>query len=475
MTISIRQRLTIWYSIVLSFGLIVFSFVLWSMLWYQLRSDLDDSLRNQARGLEEYLRIEEGDATANLTLEVDEYSRSMPFDHLLAVFDARGNIIYANTPVKGILPRGWMSANSADSSTEVKWMGRRYLAITRTAKLQSGRVYLFIAESTAPVDHALRRLSTLLLAVLPIFICGGAAGGFWLSRRALSPVDDIVTKARSIGADNLSERLVSKNTNDEVQRLTDTFNEMLGRLEASFARISQFTADASHELRTPISVIRLAAEKAIRKSRPEVEYREALQSIQAEAEGMSHLIENLLYLARLGSGSAADQFAPVNLSEAVRAACDEVKALATNKRILLTQHFEDSSVFVFGSFTSLERLALILLDNAIKYTPEQGAVSVSVQSLNGDAILRVADSGGGVPEDMKSRIFERFFRGDKSRNRDDGGYGLGLAIAKAIAEQHSGSIEIGASDLGGSLFSVILRRLDETELHPLSLETKIPV
>jgi two-component system heavy metal sensor histidine kinase CusS len=472
---ALSIRLTIWYSIVLSFGLIVFSFVVWYMLRHQLRSDLDDSLRNQARGLEEYLRIEEGDPSANLVQEVDEYSRSMPFDHLLAVADARGDILYANTSVQSVLPRDWTSANSANRQTEIKWMGRRYLAITRIAKLQSRRVYLFIAESTAPADHALRRLSTVLLAVLPIFICGGAAGGFWLSRRALSPVNDLINKARSISADNLAERLVARNTNDEIQRLTDTFNEMLGRLEASFARISQFTADASHELRTPTSVIRLAAEKAMRKSRPEAEYREALQQIQAEAEGMGHLIENLLYLARLESGSAADQFAPVNLSEAVREACDEVMALATRKHISLTWHFDDSSVFVCGSLTSLERLAVILLDNAIKYTPEWGAVSVHVQALDGNATLRVADSGGGVPADVKSRIFERFFRADKSRNRDDGGFGLGLAIAKAIAEQHSASIEVGASDLGGSLFSVTMRRASEAEVRALPLESKIPI
>jgi heavy metal sensor kinase len=272
----------------------------------------------------------------------------------------------------------------------------------------------------------------------------------------LAPVDAITRTARNINAANLNSRLEKLDTGDELQRLSDTLNEMLSRIESAFQRVSQFTADASHELRTPISLMRTEAEIALRKSRDESEYQEALRHILSEAERTSTLIEKLLSLARADAGRETLDIRPLNLRETVQKVTNEWQQVINDHRLNIIQNLADQDLYIAGDRTALVRLASILLDNAVKYTPAGGNIEIGLHPFNGNAVFTVKDTGIGISDNDQPRVFERFYRADKARSRELGGAGLGLAIAHLIVEQHGGSIRVKSSLGNGSQFVVLL-------------------
>jgi signal transduction histidine kinase len=231
---------------------------------------------------------------------------------------------------------------------------------------------------------------------------------------------------------------------------------MLGRIESSFLRVTQFTADASYELRTPIALIRTEAEIALRKSRTEEEYRYALFHVLTEAETTSSMVEKLLSLARADSGREALEIRPVDLREMVMRAAGEWRTVASLRTLEFTDDVTGGNLLVAGDKTALQQLLNILLDNAVKYTPVPGRVSLSLEDRGDKAVLKVADSGIGIAPEDQTRIFERFYRADKARSRELGGAGLGLAIALWIVQQHHGSIAVESTPGKGSTFEVQL-------------------
>ncbi|HLH01437.1 MAG TPA: ATP-binding protein [Bryobacteraceae bacterium] len=434
--LPVRTRLTVWYTAVLSLGLIAFSLFVWLTLRHLLYTDLQTALENQARGFEEYLHIEERGHAPNLIHEMDEFSKSMPQEHVLTVFDASGRVLYNNG--------------------RRRWKHKHELTTTRSIALERGPVRAELAVSDQSAAHAVSLLGWLLALAVPVFVMVAAGGGYWLSGKALAPVDRITERARTIGVRNLSARLEVPATRDELQRLTETWNGMLARLEAAVTRISRFTADASHELRTPVAIIRLAAENALRKPRPEAEYRAALEKIQRESESMTQLIEDLLFLARADAEEDVPTLELVELRTLVDNVCSDLAPLSAAKEIRLECALPPASIRVAGRAADLRRMLVILLDNAIKYTPAGGAIRVALEHENDRVTLRVEDSGIGIPEEARSRVFQRFFRVDSSRSKDSGGFGLGLAIAQAIIERHNASIELQSKPAGGCVFQVSL-------------------
>jgi heavy metal sensor kinase len=321
----------------------------------------------------------------------------------------------------------------------------------------------YFAQAAAPLDDfymALHRFATLLLVSIPILLFSAAAGGYWMSRRALAPVDQITHTARSISVQNLSRRLLVPQTHDELQRLSETLNSMLERLEAAFKKIIQFTADASHELRTPVAVMRTRTELSLRKPRSADEYRETLAQVHSELEKTSELVERLMLLARADYGVEALQLSTTDLREIVREVCGQGKMLSAAKEIDFRQQIQEIPLWVKADAHALRRLFLILVDNAVKYTPQGGRVDVVVGQENGFAIGEVRDTGIGIaPEDLPN-VFERFYRADKARSRESGGVGLGLSIGRWIAEAHGGTIDVQSSPGGGSIFRVRLPLFD---------------
>jgi heavy metal sensor kinase len=318
----------------------------------------------------------------------------------------------------------------------------------------------FTIQVAAPLhdlQEGLREAAWVLLPMLPIMLLLAAAGGHWLARRALAPVDEITRTARSLSADSLSSRLTVPRTSDEIERLSTTLNEMLERLEASFRRVSRFTADASHELRTPLAVMRTTAEVALRAPDEQREARAALEQILAEVERTSHLTENLLLLAKADSGAGALPRQPVDLTAAVGEACTQAGVLAQVKGLTLATELPSAErLWVAGDPHALRRLFLILLDNAVKYTPAGGRIDVTVRENGQSVVGEVRDSGIGIAPDDLPHVFDRFYRADRARSREHGGAGLGLAIARWIAESHGGAITVASEIERGSRFEVRL-------------------
>jgi signal transduction histidine kinase len=254
----------------------------------------------------------------------------------------------------------------------------------------------YTIQVAAPLNEfhrALERFRLILWLSAPILLIGAGLGGYWISRRALTPVDQITAAADSISIRNLSDRLEVPNTSDELQRLSETLNRMLTRLDDSVQRMSQFTADASHELRAPVSLILTTAELAVKTHRTDSEYHADLVQILAEAERTTRLIDSLLLLARADAGQAGLQLEPTNLSTPVSEALSQAQKLAAEKNIELVEHSPSTPVIVSGDSDALRRLAFILVDNAIKYTPEGGRVDAHVLANGRHAELRVVDTG----------------------------------------------------------------------------------
>jgi signal transduction histidine kinase len=272
---------------------------------------------------------------------------------------------------------------------------------------------------------------------------------------------------RSIGGSNLSDRLERLTTGDELQRLSDTLNEMLARIEGAFLRITQFTADASHELRTPISLIRTEAEIVLRKPRGDQEYREALRHILLASERTSSLVEELLALARADSGRESLQLRVLDLSSAITEIANEWRQLIEARDLQFTQTVANRELSVLADRRAVQRLLAILLDNAVKYTPFRGVIELRLEARNDTAVITVRDSGIGIAPQDQVRIFERFYRVDKARSRELGGAGIGLAIADWIVQQHQGSIVVESSIGNGSTFRV------EFPLQPTSTAAEI--
>jgi heavy metal sensor kinase len=267
------------------------------------------------------------------------------------------------------------------------------------------------------------------------------------------------SQAGRIGAANLHERLAVHNERDELGQLARSFNSLLDRLSESFERQRRFMADASHELRTPVAILRGEAEVALsQQARSLEEYRESLSVLHQEAERLTHIVEDLFTLTRADAGQYPLQPRDFYLDELVAECAHSARTLALAKKISLTFDGAAESP-IHADESLLRRMILNLLDNAIKYTPEGGRVAVTCRRQGDEYTLSITDTGTGIPAELQPRIFERFFRADEARSRsqsDGGGAGLGLAISRWIAEAHQGRLELTRSDSTGSTFTASL-------------------
>jgi heavy metal sensor kinase len=455
--LSIGLRLTIWYLAIFVMAQFVFGAGMWFSLRYHLYDLVDDALESQVEDLTNFMDAQKkGASLSKLQEEVNETYVLEHSGDYLEMYAEDGTLMYRSTFLQNHAVKLVARSGRKSVSRDLRIDGKHF-RFTQQTLTADGHIYTAtIGASTDDVVDTLDLFRTYLLMFAPLIFLVAAAGGYWLSRRALAPVDGLVRTAREIGGANLSSRLEKINTGDELQRLADTLNEMLDRIETAFLRITQFTADASHELRTPVSLIRTEAELALRRSRGEAEYKESLRHILLEAERTTGLIEQLLALARTDSGREALNLQTVDLRETLRGIAEGWQQVAIIRSLQFSASFGEQEAYVVGDETALRRLAGILLDNAFKYTPAPGSVHLSLERKNESVVIRVQDSGVGVSAEDQTKIFERFYRVDKARSRGQGGAGLGLAIAQWIVTQHRGSIRVESQPGAGSTFCVEL-------------------
>jgi heavy metal sensor kinase len=314
-----------------------------------------------------------------------------------------------------------------------------------------------VGSSLEGVEEALHQLLLILLVAVPAALLLASAGGLFLANKALRPVDEITQIARQIGFGDLSQRIRIKRVNDELGRLAATFNEMIAKLEGSFRRVKRFTADASHELKTPLTILRGEVEVGLKKQRTLVEYQRILNSNLEETSRMSRIVDDLLTLSRADMGELTMEREEVELSSLAREVWDDLQILAQEKGVQL-KFMGDGFTTVEGDPLFLRQLILNITENGLKYTPPGGEVELRVKGDHEQGVVRifVSDTGVGIaPKDQK-RVFDRFFRVDKARSRDTGGTGLGLSICQWIAHAHNGQIAVKSKLGKGSTFTVTI-------------------
>jgi two-component system, OmpR family, sensor kinase len=471
---SVRVRLTLWYTGLLALFLVILSFVTYFIFWRSTLLRTDSNLAELSEAFLSTVQAEMLDehGPEAVRLATQEAIVEHRFrDHVFAVIDPKGGLLASSQELPNEpSPAGLLSsapfqrliADFAGSDRLLKNIegGRSgYRAFVRKFPLKGQTYTLVILQSLHPQREMLEEVQATFEWVIPIAIVLASLGGYILARKSLAPVMAMSNQAGRISAANLHERLPIQNAKDELGRLASAFNDLLERVDQSFERQRRFMSDASHELRTPAAILRGESEVALsRGERPAEEYRESLAVLHAEAQRLTQIVEDLFTLTRADAGQYPLSPQEFYLDELVADCTHAARSLALAKHITLTCEIPEE-LPIRADEALLRRMILNLLDNAIKYTPAQGRVTVTCERAGSEYALSVTDSGPGIPADLQQRVFERFFRVDKARTRtenDGGGAGLGLSIARWIAEAHHGRLILARSDSSGSTFTALL-------------------
>jgi len=453
---TIRARLTALYVVVLSLSFFVFFWI--SDIGFQrsIETTVNDASQKNLTIVQRLLAANSKTGKETVARELRELADLWANGALLEVSDEKGEWLFRSLQFANASPSIPAVQSGPVLFFTTNLDASQYRIAAQQARIGDQLFYVYAAVPTEPFDQALDSFRIIEKECLPLLVLLASLLGYWLSGRSLAPVNRIITTAESIGVQNLSKRLEVPRAKDELHRLTLTLNAMLSRIEASFNRITQFTADASHDLRTPVAVMRTSAELALRKQRSEFEYREALQRIFCTSVEASELLENLLSLARADTGALPVEFRPLELGIHVRKVQERAVLLSVDKALDIKLQTPPGPVWVKADALSLDRLLLILVDNAIKYTPRGGHCEIALSQDGDNACISVSDSGIGIAHEDLQHVFERFYRADRARSKNVRGAGLGLAIARWITEIHGGDIAVESIPGAGSTFRVSL-------------------
>ncbi len=462
---SLRLRVTAWYLAFFSLLFVLFGIFLYGVLSKALEKRLDETLSSQATTEASLFQDELEEMKGDVPKAAAEAVTEMRLrGSVVAIFQA-GRMLAASSPVQ---PPGFdeiavkaAGRAEADLVLPLPRFGKygAHAAVHRVPEGTSpGAPYVIVAmEPLDSIADSLQVVRGVLFFGMPFLLALAGIGGYWLTTRSLAPLSWMAEQAREITGNNLETRLDIGDAAQELSMLAASFNELLSRLDQSFAGMRRFVADASHELRTPISVIRGEADVALSHDRTAPEYKESLAIILDESRRLSRLVDDLLNLARADAGHVRLQPQDFYFNDLLADSCRSVQSLASARKIELEWRSAGDIPFR-GDEELLRRLVVNLLDNAIRYTPPGGKVSAALEAAGPDVRIRVADTGIGIAPEAVPHVFERFYRADKARSRADGGFGLGLAIVKWIAESHNGAVELSSQPESGSVFTVTLPR-----------------
>ena len=460
---SIRARLTLWYTVVSTVLVLLLGVSAYELLSYSLSREVDAALQGVASTLVE--RARGGKAVPSVP-DVDDLFRRFfgfsPWDRYYRMLDPRGQREPQQQPDR--TPEITLSRQAMDNASHgistfetVQEPGHYPIRLLTAPVMEAGRMVNLIQVGMSLRNSMETRFRFLLTvaALFPMGLVLAGSGGWLLARRAFRPVDQMVAAAQRIGAEHLAERLEETGAGDELDRLAGTLNRMLGRLDASFNQVRQFSADASHELQTPLTILKGELEVALRSPRTQEEYQATLKSILEEVDRIAHLVDSLLLLQRAEVGALRMDRRPVDLSEIVEEVFWRLKVVADSRKQDLMMEIPEP-VVVPGDRERLRRLLLNLVDNAVKYTGPGGRITISLGREAAQAMLVVSDTGLGIPGDEAERIFQPFYRSPGARDLSEKGAGLGLSIVRSIARAHGGEVEVSSEPGRGSTFTVLL-------------------
>jgi heavy metal sensor kinase len=448
---TLRTRLTLLYVFLLCIVLLGYAGCTSIFLWQSLVRELDLSLDRDLETVENliavtqdgHIRVDTGDQEGVLLLEI---------------WSHEGTLLYQSEQLKGqLLGSPVMKddpSHPANRSLRLA-SNMRVRVITRPHGLgnQFTVVRLGVSENVLRDEFA-QMVSALALGLpAALFLVG--ITGYFLARRALQPLDSMARRARQISAEHLNERLVIENPDDELGHLGGAFNQTLSRLEHSFEQLQRFTADASHELRTPLTAMRSVGEVALQDGGDTRYHHDVIGSMLEEVYRLTRLVDSLLILSRADSGHFPLQRSAVPLLDLATESAVLLEVLAEEKKQSL-EVVGDQTVIVSGDQLILRQALVAIIHNAVKYSPTQGSIRVRVGSENGDALIEIHDNGPGIPPEHRAKVFERFYRVDKARTREEGGAGLGLSIAEWGVKAHGGRIELECDHEPGCTFRIRL-------------------
>jgi heavy metal sensor kinase len=453
---SVRARLTLWYTAILALVLIIFSAVSYVLLARAIRAENDASLADTAH--EFAAAFDPGDRSRGRDVVLDfRYS-----DREILVLSPSGALIVASKSRIGPEERKRIEAFVRGGGTGLHTIpggdeGDGVRIIATPINVVGTHYTVVVARNLSEQADRLESAARAVFFGIPLALLVAAAGGYLLARKSFAPVTMMSLKARQIGAETLDERIEIGNERDELGFLAATLNGLLERLQLAFESQRRFMADASHELRTPIAIIQGEADVALARDRSAADYRESIEVMQRAARKLTRIVQNLFLLARGDAGRYPTSMTRFYLGEVVGDCVRGMRSVAQARDVELTCSAPEDLVMVADE-ELIHRLVLNLVENAVKFTPKGGRVHVAVQADDGVCTIRVTDTGVGISPADQERIFERFFRGDRARPQNAGGAGLGLPIARWIAEVHGGELRLEHSDAEGSVFVATLPR-----------------
>ena len=435
------------------------------LLAYSLNTEMDKALDKVAKVL---IERDQSKSTASVpsgtdqAVEIDQAFHRFPVfrheDHYFHVRDSSGNIDERRSlPSAEKLPLSRKALDDAmrglSTFETVQGLGEYSVRILTMPVMESKRLInlVQVGMSQRRIEETRLRFLLIIAGVLPLGLVLAASGGWLLAHRALKPVGRMTAAARRISAEHLSQRVDETGTGDELDNLAKTLNQMLTNLDAAFSQIRRFSADASHELQTPLTILKGELEVALRSKRTPEEYRATIESALEEVDRIAHLVEGLLLLARAEAGVLRMDRQEVDLGQVLEAVYLRLKPLADSHRIDL-RFGEIEPLHIQGDRACLQCMVSNLVDNAIKYTGAEGRVTIGLERDSNWASILVSDTGSGIPVEEQKHIFQAFYRTSGALALAEEGTGLGLSIAQSITRAHGGIIRVENVPGGGCLF-----------------------
>lgn len=452
--IPIRVKLTLWYVLLLAFTFTVFAFYLIFRFQHSLRNTIDASLQIAVSNTIASLDMEDYRDTNRLTLNPGGQSQVPNPNFAMRLISAQGEIWDTSGDAQNLV---WGPAQAGYATQTGTGIENQWRVFSQPVLDSSEQTIGWIqaAQSLRPVNEAVGDLREQLFLGIPLILLFAGLGGYFLANRALHPIQRITNTAREIRARDLSRRIGYRGSMDEVGSLARTFDQMLERLQTSFERERRFTSDASHELRTPLTALKGQIEITLNRRRNPAEYEKKLHELSAQVERLIRLSNGLLFLSRSDQHQLSFEPDVINLRELLEVLIEQFRSVVREKELKTITNIPDE-LFVYGDSDHLIRLFMNILENALKYAPVEGQITVTAVKKPGETQILIHNTGPGIPQEHLGHLFERFYRVEADRSSETGGAGLGLSIAREIARVHGGDIDVQSEPGQGVTVTVYL-------------------